>query len=132
MIELFKSRVKVEILRFLALRGASSGRRLSRILHFSLSQAFKALRPLVKAKVLIYHPDSHLYRLNPNYLYHDELVSMIYKMNSRSNRPPSYLPFVPTERHVDPLSVYQLMALRETRKEKTYPKFSEVIREKYG
>jgi DNA-binding IclR family transcriptional regulator len=130
MIEIFGSRVKAVILLYLGLRGGSSGRNLARTLKIHASQVFKALNLLLKGKILRRY-GRDLYALNPDYVHHETLLRMI---EEEARQHPSlvkaFLPVIPREREVDPLSVYRLLELQGRRTSST--RLSDVLRERYG
>ena len=125
--------MKVEILLCLGLKGGCSGRRLAQIVKASPTPVFKALRGLVKGGIVGRYgrPPFHLYALNPRHPYHGEILTMIDKQVARRGKKrPSYLPQIAEDRRVDPLSVYEIVSLSESRK--TGPKLSDRLRERYG
>ncbi len=127
--EIFGSHVKASLLLYLGLRGGTSGRELARILKIHPTQIFKALKQLTSSGILKYYQS--LYAINPFYIYHDELIRMIWKeaeKNKKFSR--RFLPTIADDRRVDPLAIYELAALRK--QTLPYPKLSDVLRKKYG
>ena len=126
---LLGSHVKASILMYLGLKGGAAGREISRALKIHTTQVFKALKQLCDVKI-IHHYES-FYALNPFHLFHEEIMRMIWKeaeKNKKFSR--RFLPTIKEDRHVDPLAVYEIAALR---KEKlAYPRLSDVLRAHYG
>ena len=124
---LLGSHTKAEILCYLGLKGGSSGRQLSRTLGKSPTQVFKALRSLRRAEIVTQHGPPYHYTLNPRYPFYEELLQIIHKHVQR--HPVAYLPKVPASRRVDPLAIYQLLAMRDQLVQGS--KLSDVLRERY-
>ena len=126
--ELLGSGTKAEILRCLGLKGGCSGRRLGRLLGKSPTPIFKALKQLKRDGIVKYYDRARLYALNPDYLYHDELLRIIQKSAERVR--PAYLPRVPRRRRIDPLAIYEILDLKGHVPAKQ--KLSDVLRQRYG
>ncbi len=129
--ELLGSKTKTMILLYLGLRGGTTGRRLSRILKINPTQIFKALRQLTTAGIVIQTHPSGFYALNVHYPFYEELLSMIHKQAAIMRKALRlFMPNIPEERRVDPLAVYDFIALRGA--QKTTQKFSDILRKRYA
>lgn len=116
--ELLGSRLKVQILLYLMLRGATSGRQIALGLQHSLTPVYKALHHLQRAGILEQREKQRGYRLNPDYLYYEELVHMLWKYAEHDdeglNLYQDLLPSISRSRRVDPSHVYKILQVRGT------------------
>lgn len=127
--EIFGSEIKVKILMYLALRGPSSGRDLAKVLGVSASQIFKALRQYTQQGILIHAP--YGYAMNRRYFFYKNLLEMLlkeYKFHAKKYK--HFLPYLKETQKIDPIAVYELIALRE--KKVIFEKLSDVLRKNYA
>ncbi len=127
--EIFGSQTKVDLLCYLGLRGASTGRSLARQLNASPTPIFKALRQLTDEAIILKMGQPSFYALNPHYRYYDEIIRMIYK-SMDPTKTPTFLPDIPEERRIDVIGIYELLAVRGTIV--TTQKLSDRLRERYA
>jgi hypothetical protein len=127
--ELLGSQVKEDILLCLGLRGGCKGRQIARLIHKSPTPVFKAIHQLEKARIITKHGPPFFYSLNPYYIYHDELMHMIWKRIEKRTSLPFY-PEIAPERRVDPCAIYDLLTYRESKI--PVQKFSDTLRKRYA
>lgn len=123
--EIFNSQIKADILLYLGLRGAASGRKIAKAIGASPTPVYKALTQLTKAQIVTQNLAPPLYRLNPFYPYYPELLSMINKSAKRRKSLP-YLPTIKPQRRIDAEAVYELLPYQSTKSGPSIPKLSKL------
>ena len=125
--EIFNSQVKADILLYLGLRGAASGRQIAKQIGASPTPVYKALKQLSKTQIVSQYASPPLYRLNPFYPYYPELMSMIYK-RAKEEKQITYLPKIKPKRQINAEAIYQLLPYQSTLPKLTVPKLSTVLK----
>ncbi len=130
MIELIKSKTKLDILVYLATRGGCAGRQMARRLHKSATPVFKALKNLEKNQIIKKEGPPFFYSLNTRHPCYPELVSILNKTYEAYPTRYRFLPKIKPDRKIDPISVYEIVALRSN--PIRVPKLSDTLRKRYA
>ncbi|MBX7149455.1 hypothetical protein K1X76_10285 [bacterium] len=108
------SHTKSDILLYLITKGGTTGRGLANALKRSPSEIFKALKPLVDARIIRKNKTPPLYYFNHKHPLAMGITHMVYEEASHIKKP--WLVHFADDKKVDPVSVYQIAELNRSNK----------------